>query len=129
MLCCTRRLTLLGRSDLCVRNKKIFAHEHTLHTHASLNAHIEEEHGKCDFCREQFYGDDELFVHMRDRHEQCHICKARGGEAERWRYFKDYNMLERHFKNEHHLCGAPECLEKKFVVFEVSWVELCVERV
>jgi hypothetical protein len=30
---------------------------------------------------------------MRDRHEQCHLCKAKGGEEERWRYYKDYNML------------------------------------
>ena len=91
-----RQQTLtLAVSDLCIRNKKIFSHEHTLHTHASLNAHIAEEHGHCDFCREHFYSEDELFIHMRDRHEQCHLCKAKGGEEERWRYYKDYNMLVR----------------------------------
>lgn len=51
------------------------------------------DHRLCEYCRENFYSDDELFIHMRDRHEQCHICKARGGEAERWKYFRDYTML------------------------------------
>ncbi|KAN0062935.1 hypothetical protein ACQY0O_004756 [Thecaphora frezii] len=104
--------------DLCVRHKKIFSHEHTLHTSQSLQAHMNKEHGHCEYCNQYFYSDDELFVHMRDRHEQCHICKARGTEAERWRYFRNYAQLERHFQHDHYLCQNPECLEKKFVVFE-----------
>ncbi|PWN53284.1 hypothetical protein IE53DRAFT_190151 [Violaceomyces palustris] len=103
--------------DLCIRHKKIFAHEHTLHTQQSLSAHMSKEHRFCEYCREYFYDDDQLFVHMRERHEQCHICKARGGEN-RYQYFKDYHMLERHFKDAHYLCLSPDCLEKKFVVFE-----------
>jgi E3 ubiquitin-protein ligase ZNF598 len=34
------------------------------------------------------------------------------------RYFVNYNELWKHFQAEHYLCGAPECLEQKFVVFE-----------
>lgn len=55
---------------------------------------------------------------MRDKHEQCHICKARGGEEERWKYYRDYDMLEKHFRRDHWLCGNKECLDQKFVVFE-----------
>ncbi|KAK0536052.1 hypothetical protein OC834_001310 [Tilletia horrida] len=104
--------------DLCIRFKKIFAHEHELHTSQSLQAHLSKDHGRCDYCKEYFYSDDELYVHMRDNHEQCHICKARGGEAERWMYYRDYSMLETHFRDAHFLCMNSECLEKRFVVFE-----------
>lgn len=103
--------------DLCVQHKKIFAHEHTLFTSTSLQAHLAAEHRHCEYCRQHFYSDDELWVHMRDRHEQCHICKNRS-EDERWRYYKDYRMLEQHFHEAHYLCPAKECLERKFVVFE-----------
>ncbi|KAK0549723.1 hypothetical protein OC846_003961 [Tilletia horrida] len=104
--------------DLCIKHKKIFAHEHELHTSQSLSAHISKDHGRCEYCRENFYSDDELYVHMRDNHEQCHICKARGGEAERWKYYQDYDMLQKHFRDDHYLCMNKDCLEKRFVVFE-----------
>ncbi len=104
--------------QLCITNKKIFAHEHTLHTAQSLAAHEKQEHKLCEYDRTLFYGDDELFAHMRDQHEQCHICKASGTPEERWKYYRDYNMLERHFRNAHWLCENGECLEKKFIVFE-----------
>ncbi|KAE8216676.1 hypothetical protein CF327_g148 [Tilletia walkeri] len=104
--------------DLCIRFKKIFTHEHELHTSQSLHAHLTKDHGRCDYCKEYFYSDDELYVHMRDKHEQCHICKARGGEAERWTYYRDYDMLTTHFREVHYLCMNRECLEKRFVVFE-----------
>jgi len=32
-------------------------------------------HPICAFCRECFFGDDELYVHMRERHEECFVCK------------------------------------------------------
>ncbi len=108
--------------DLCVRNKKIFAHEHVLHTKASLEAHLGSEHHFCEYCHDYLYSDDELYVHMRDRHEQCHICKARGGELAQT-YFRDYNAVERHFKSQHYLCPNQDCLDKKFVVFAVSLEE------
>lgn len=113
--------------DLCVKHKKIFAHEHTLFTASTLQEHLAAEHRYCEYCREHFYSDDELWVHMRDRHEQCHICKTRS-EEERYRYYRDYRMLEQHFKREHYLCLDPGCLEQKFVVFE-NQVELQVHQV
>ena len=35
-------------------------------------------HPLCQFCRECFFGDDELYAHMRERHEECFICKRNG---------------------------------------------------
>lgn len=53
---------------------------------------------------------------MRDRHEQCFICKRY--DETRDEYHRDYPALERHFRKKHFLCDAKECLEQKFVVFE-----------
>ncbi|KAJ5104170.1 hypothetical protein N7532_004699 [Penicillium argentinense] len=118
-------------SDLCTRNKKVFTHEHTLFTMAELRRH--EKHGddkpgaidqsgfkghpECGFCRQRFYGDDELYTHCRDKHERCHICDRRSSHRQQ-QYYIDYNALEDHFQKDHFLCLDPECLEKKFVVFE-----------
>ncbi|PKI85808.1 hypothetical protein MVES_000632 [Malassezia vespertilionis] len=113
--------------DLCVQHKKIFSHEHVLYTASSLQNHLADEHRYCEYCKQHFYSDDELYVHMRDRHEQCHICKARSDE-ERYRYYKDYRMLEQHFQNAHYVCSDSRCLEQKFVVFE-NEMELQVHQV
>ncbi|KAL3476778.1 hypothetical protein BJX99DRAFT_227326 [Aspergillus californicus] len=117
--------------DLCTRNKKVFTHEHELFTQPELRKH--EKHGddvpgsldqsgfkghpECGFCRQRFYGDDELYAHCRDRHERCHICD-RHSTSRQHQYYIDYNALEEHFRKDHFLCMDKECLEKKFVVFE-----------
>ncbi|KNG87042.1 putative C2H2 finger domain protein, partial [Aspergillus nomiae NRRL 13137] len=117
--------------DLCTRNKKVFTHEHELFTVAELRKHekygdhvpgaVEQSgfkgHPECGFCRQRFYGDDELYTHCRDRHERCHICDRRSANRQQ-QYYIDYNALEDHFQKDHFLCLDKECLEKKFVVFE-----------
>lgn len=82
-------------SDLCIRFKKIFSHEQTLYTYSQLAIHLPtargssakqdqssssniEIHPMCEFCREALFGEDEHFVHMRERHEECFICKRDG---------------------------------------------------
>lgn len=116
--------------DLCTRNKKVFTHEHELFTQQELKKHEKfgddnpgavdqtgfKGHPECGFCRQRFYGDDELFTHCRDKHERCHICDRRD-EGRRPQYFVDYNSLEAHFRKDHFVCPDKECLEKKFVVF------------
>ncbi|KAJ1650560.1 hypothetical protein IWQ61_008667 [Dispira simplex] len=109
--------------DLCVRFKKAFAHEHRLFTKPHLTAHYRKGdkagfpgHPNCDFCQHAFYDNDHLYEHCRDRHEQCHICLRNG--TGRHQYYRNYNALEQHFRKEHFLCPKPNCLEKKFVVFE-----------
>ncbi|KAI9785230.1 MAG: hypothetical protein M1816_000478 [Peltula sp. TS41687] len=116
---------------LCTRGKKVFTHEHDLFTTAELRKHerfgddhpgaVDQSgfkgHPECGFCRERFYGDDELYAHCRDRHERCHICDRRS-EGRRPQYYVNYDSLEEHFKKDHFLCSDQECLEKKFVVFD-----------
>ncbi|KAF9896958.1 hypothetical protein BX616_006442 [Lobosporangium transversale] len=72
-------------------------------------------HPECGFCKESFYGDDELFEHCKKNHEQCFLCIRRNI---RHQYYNKYPDLERHFYAEHYACMDPECLEKKFVVFD-----------
>jgi len=74
-------------------------------------------HPECGFCRERFYGDDELYTHCRDKHERCHICDRRDGSRKQ-QYYVNYDSLEVHFKKDHFLCPDRECLDKKFVVFD-----------
>ena len=117
--------------DLCTRNKKVFTHEHELFTQQELRKHEKygddnpgavdqsgfKGHPECGFCRQRFYGDDELYAHCRDKHERCHLCDRRTG-GQNPQYYMDYDALERHFNKDHFQCLDSECLEKKFVVFD-----------
>ncbi|KAL9597482.1 MAG: hypothetical protein Q9219_005115 [cf. Caloplaca sp. 3 TL-2023] len=117
--------------DLCTRNKKVFTHEHELFTIPELRKHEKfgddnpgavdqsgfKGHPECGFCRQRFYGDDELYTHCRDKHERCHLCDRRDGGRQQ-QYYVDYNSLEQHFRKDHFLCPDQECLDKKFVVFD-----------
>ncbi|KAG6852301.1 hypothetical protein C0991_001115 [Blastosporella zonata] len=71
-------------------------------------------HPLCEFCRECFFSDDELYAHMRERHEECFICKR---NEVRDQYFQNYESLENHFNRGHHPCTQSQCLARKFVVF------------
>jgi E3 ubiquitin-protein ligase ZNF598 len=116
--------------DLCTRNKKVFTHEHELFTDKELERHMKKGddnpgaidqsgfrgHPLCGFCGERFYGDDELYVHCRSKHERCFICDRRSGTQPQ--YYVNYDSLELHFRKDHFLCPERGCLEKKFIVFE-----------
>ena len=80
-------------SDLCIRSKKVFSHEHVLYPPNVLPLHLPSMYHKinqrampkeqieggvhpmCEFCRECFFSDDELYQHMRQNHEECFVCK------------------------------------------------------
>lgn len=137
----------LSLCDLCCTNKKVFAHEHTLFTRDGLVKHknigsvgtgkgflatqAEGEghspvgddgfkgHPKCEFCSTYFYGDDELYKHCREKHEQCFICVR--NESGRWQYYLDYPHLAAHFRTDHHICTHSGCLQDRFVVFETAF--------
>ncbi|KAJ3087772.1 hypothetical protein HK102_010323 [Quaeritorhiza haematococci] len=118
-----KRVHSLTMCDLCTRHKKVFTHEHTLYTNQTLTRHYKQGdpddpsfkgHPECGFCRMAFYGDDELFEHCREKHEQCFLCQRAGIRNQ---YYMNYASLEEHFTHEHYPCRHPECLEKKFIVF------------
>ncbi|EJT98478.1 hypothetical protein DACRYDRAFT_118741 [Dacryopinax primogenitus] len=156
--------------ELCVKSKKIFAHEHVLYTPRQLVVHLpnlstvpidmqrgrgrrgrgrgrgglsrgagpaatrdvdmdngadgeaeeEEEdmvewsHPMCAFCRECFASSDELYAHLKEKHEECFICRNAG---ERDVYFLNYESLQRHFQSAHYPCPHPNCISQHFVVF------------
>ena len=35
-----------------------------------------------------------------------------------YQYYRDYESLEGHFRDQHLLCEHPECLQRRFVVFD-----------
>ncbi|TFY64671.1 hypothetical protein EVJ58_g2456 [Rhodofomes roseus] len=117
--------------DICIRFKKIFAHEHALYAPDQLPLHLPSMqrarhhavpthqieggvHPLCEFCRECYFSDDELYTHMREKHEECFICKRNEVKDQ---YFRNYDALEQHFTHAHYPCNRPECLQRKFVVF------------
>ncbi|CCG80835.1 LIM domain and RING finger protein C1223.01 [Taphrina deformans PYCC 5710] len=116
--------------DLCVKNKKIFTHEHELFSAQGLRNHYKfgdrdsqdgngfKGHPECGFCRNKaFYDDDELFKHCRDNHERCHVCDQLDNGPGRAQYFQDYDKLDQHFRRDHFKCPDQRCLDQKFVVF------------
>lgn len=117
--------------DLCTRNKKIFTHEHELFTIGELRKHerygddnpgaIDQSgfkgHPECGFCKQRFYGDDELYAHCREKHERCHICD-RQNDGRSPQYYLNYVELEKHFAAHHFVCQDSECQANKTNVFE-----------
>ena len=92
---------LITSSDLCTRYKKIFTHEHSLYTQATLQRHYKsgdpddpsfKGHPECGFCKISFYGDDELYSHCREQHEQCFLCQRAGIRNQ---YYVNYDSLVR----------------------------------
>ncbi|KAF1892025.1 hypothetical protein Lal_00036377 [Lupinus albus] len=122
----------LQMCSLCLEGRKVFICEQKLYTRAQLNQHIntgdsvvdgsESERGGfmghplCEFCRTPFYGDNELYTHMSTEHYTCHICQRQ--HPGQYEYYKNYDDLEIHFRQQHFLCEDESCLAKKFVVFQ-----------
>lgn len=119
----TRTVHFKQYCNICASHKKAFVSELTLYNAKLLNKHMTEGdyegfhgHPKCKFCRNQrFYSDDELHVHIRDRHERCYICDQDGYKIQN--YYRNYDHLYEHFKDVHYVCSVPSCVEKRFVVF------------
>ncbi|SCU80829.1 LAMI_0B03862g1_1 [Lachancea mirantina] len=109
--------------SICAQYKKAFPCELKIFTPNLLRVHQSRGdtqgfwgHPMCRFCSGQrFYSEDELRVHLRDRHERCHICDQI--DSTNPQYFKNYDQLFEHFKDAHYICTVQSCLDSKFVVF------------
>lgn len=108
---------------ICATFKKAFPGELKIYTPNQLRNHQSRGDGEgfkghpmCGFCSgRRFYSDDELYLHMRDQHEKCHICDRI--DPTQPQYFKNYDQLFEHFKHAHYICTVQSCLDDKFVVF------------
>ncbi|KAH3899272.1 E3 ubiquitin-protein ligase HEL2 SCDLUD_004708 [Saccharomycodes ludwigii] len=112
---------------ICAEHKNAFPSELPIFTHNQLRNHQVKGnsstgfngHPLCAFCNKlRFYGDDELYRHMRDKHEKCHICNQI--DPNNPQYFKNYDQLFEHFQSAHYVCTVRSCLDAKFVVFKTD---------
>lgn len=124
--------------DLCLDTRRAFLSEHILYTAKDLARHVDrgdivpdaqggkiKGHPLCEFCNTRYYGDDELFLHMRERHYTCHLCEK--SIERRFDYYETYADLEAHFRDSHFLCEEDYCLERKFIVFS-NEIDLAAHR-
>ncbi|KAK3140386.1 hypothetical protein QOZ80_5AG0400180 [Eleusine coracana subsp. coracana] len=118
--------------NLCLEGRKVFICEQKLYLRLQLNQHMKtgdsevdgseversgfSGHPTCQFCKTPFYGDNELYTHMSRDHYSCHICQRQ--HPGQYDYFRNYDDLELHFREDHFLCEDEACLAKKFVVFQ-----------
>uniref|UniRef100_A0A7S2WW84 C2H2-type domain-containing protein n=1 Tax=Rhizochromulina marina TaxID=1034831 RepID=A0A7S2WW84_9STRA len=72
-------------------------------------------HPRCSWCKERFYGNEQLTKHFTENHFACHICDKLG-VPNKW--FKDYQSLDIHFSDKHYPCHDPQCRARRFVAFE-----------
>lgn len=108
---------------ICSEHKKAFISELQMYTYKQLLKHQSEGdqigfkgHPECKYCQgKRFYSEDELNIHIRDRHERCYICDQNLPKTAD--YYRNYDSLYNHFKRDHYVCSVPSCVEKRFVVF------------
>ncbi|DBA77810.1 hypothetical protein WJX77_007039 [Trebouxia sp. C0004] len=125
--------------DVCLEGRKVFVSEQVLYSKQQLNSH--KQHGDregplaesgftghchCKFCHKWFYGENELWKHMAEKHESCFVCKR--SNPDRHVYYKDYAELEEHFRHEHYLCEDTICRQEHFQVWSTE-AELHQHRV
>lgn len=112
---------------ICAEYKHEFPSEMHVFSHDQLKSHSSKGdpkngffgHPMCQFCSgKRFYSDDELYKHLREHHERCHICHQMDPNNPQW--FKDYDQLFDHFRSAHYVCTQQSCLDAKFVVFKTE---------
>eukprot|EP01138_Halocafeteria_seosinensis_P006454 gb/GECG01006598.1/.p1 GENE.gb/GECG01006598.1/~~gb/GECG01006598.1/.p1 ORF type:complete len:852 (+),score=113.98 gb/GECG01006598.1/:1-2556(+) len=71
-------------------------------------------HTFCQFCKQRFYGDTELFIHMRDNHFHCDVCVQEGAQDI---FFEHHRDVLQHYRQHHYVCEEPDCLEFPYRAF------------
>ncbi|OMO86222.1 hypothetical protein CCACVL1_09714 [Corchorus capsularis] len=87
--------------SLCLEGRKVFMCEQKLYTRAQLDQHMKTGDSEVDGSESERGG----FMGHPMRHP---------GQYE---YYRNYDEMEIHFRQEHHLCEDEACLAKKFIVF------------
>ena len=118
----------LFHCGVCLEGRKVFVSQQLLYTKSQLERHMRGGAGEvdeplggfaghpwCKFCRKHFYDEGQIYHHMQSAHETCHLCRR--AQPDKYTYYRDYAELEAHYRSAHHACLHPECLAKKFVVF------------
>ncbi|KAI5963030.1 uncharacterized protein KGF55_002822 [Candida pseudojiufengensis] len=108
---------------ICSKFKKAFKIELPLYTYKLLQKHQSQGdedgfsgHPECKHCfGKRFYSEDELNIHIREKHERCHICDQTNPKNAD--YYKNYDSLYQHFTKAHYVCTVASCVEQRFVVF------------
>ena len=115
--------------EVCMEGRKVFVSQQLTYSRQDLDKHKRGAageldaplggfagHPSCRFCRKNFYDEGAMYHHMQSAHETCHLCRR--AAPDKFVYYRDYEEVERHYNAEHHPCLHPECLAKKFVVFQ-----------
>ena len=118
----------LFHCGVCLEGRKVFVSQQLRYTKSQLERHMRGGAGEvdeplggfaghpwCQFCRKHFYDEGQIYHHMQSAHETCHLCRR--AQPDKYTYYRDYAELEAHYRSAHHACLHPECLAKKFVVF------------
>ncbi|EFJ49950.1 hypothetical protein VOLCADRAFT_120687 [Volvox carteri f. nagariensis] len=92
--------------DVCLGAGLKFPLEYPTYDTAGLAKHMASEHPRCEYCNLVFYGRDELYGHMTQRHFTCHVCSRLGRHH---LYFPDADTLLIHLREEHYTCDHPDC--------------------
>jgi hypothetical protein len=115
---------------VCLRDRPVFISEQICFSSKSeMTAHMNKGdekthmkgHPKCHFCNEHFYGDEQLYDHMKQLHMECPVCRGRGILHQFYRAYRD---LRKHWSDspaDHFVC--PDAANCEMVVFgtDVEW--------
>lgn len=112
---------------ICFQTLKLFPFERRFYTREEFARHsicgdADDSsftgHPLCSFCRKRFFDKDELYRHSTVDHFYCSFCAADGKIT----FYKEYEELREHFRNNHFLCEHPDCrhLELRSHVFQTE---------
>lgn len=106
----------------CIGGRKDFWDEFKLYKSSTIKDHkngmLGEDgfigHVFCVHCKIYLYDADDARHHCNIEHEMCQICDAIGS---RYKYYRNFEDLEKHYKNAHHCCMFDQCLTSKCYAF------------
>ena len=98
--------------ELCLESKPVLMFEQGVFGYEQLNRHIEKQHPRCFFCKDNyFYDTDRLNVHYRQNHYFCDVCKKLGktllkrskrtNNLPEYEVFRDAEELRGHSRRHH----------------------------